>query len=451
MPLLTYIFIGGIGIPAIVYGVLYEQEVLLFVAAAYIPFNLLLPADFGGIQKALNGTNLVLAALFLGMVFGRKSQTVVKKTDIALKLVGLYIALSLISYARGSLFHGLPYFQVFIFPLKRWLTPIFLFSFFYKMIRDRNTVKIIFGIVMITVIGNIFFGVLEWVDLGFATYAGSRRRLGGFNMHPNFFGAFIAYYLCLLLGPFLTGFNKTSAKFLLFPLLIGLRVIIPTNSRGAWIAFPPALATLIFFKSKILFIGFFCGILILIVFFPFLVPETVRTRFEAGMALNASHQIFEPPSSLPQQFLSSSSSISFRARAVLLEGGLKIIARNPWFGVGWGVFPYIIGNYTEGGLRGSAHNMFLRIGVEMGLITIVAFFALLFFLFKAALYVFRREEDTMLKGITLGYMGSIPAIIVCNLTGNRFDAVDLISIFWILSGCILYLKKAIQAERMGLI
>ena len=146
--------------------------------------------------------------------------------------------------------------------------------------------------------------------------------------------------------------------------------------------------------------------------------------------------------------LSESKSISIRTRYTLLVAGFEMIKENPWFGVGWGVFPFMIGDYNPPLYRASAHNMFLRIVCEMGLSTLIVLLLLLFVLFKAGVFVFRREKDPMLKGVALGYTACIPAIIGCNMTGNRFDSVDLIAIFWMLSACVLRLQQIIKSERL---
>lgn len=125
-----------------------------------------------------------------------------------------------------------------------------------------------------------------------------------------------------------------------------------------------------------------------------------------------------------------------------------MIKVNPWFGFGWGTFPYIIRNYTDGGKAGTAHNMWLKVACEMGLVALALIMFMLFLFFKSAFYVYKREKDRLLRGMALGYMASIPAIVVCNFTGNRFDAVDLIIIFWLLSACILRLKDIIIKERI---
>lgn len=449
IPYITYLFIGIVGIPSIIYGVIYEPNILLIVATVYIPFNLLLPADFGGIQKALNGTNVVLVALFIGYMTGQKKlyDPGMKTYKLAVRMVILYIIFSLVAYVRGSLFHGVDYLLGFIFPLKRWLTPLIVMIIFLKMMRNREIIKIIYAVIMLMVIGNILYGVMEWVDLGFATYSGFKRRLGGMNMHPNFFGSFIAYYLGLIVGPFLAGFKKNSAKFLIFPILLGLRIIIPTNSRGAWVGIPPAFLTIAFVRSRLLFIVGGISLVVSLIVFPFFIPDTVRTRFEEG-GKRAEKSVIDSKNTLdPTAYLSESKSVSLRTRGILLKGGLKLIKESPWFGVGWGVFPYVIGSYTENGLYGTAHNMFLKIVCEMGLVMLATLLSMFLIFFKDGLYIYRHEKDAMLRGMVLGYLASIPAIIVCNLTGNRFDAVDLITIFWIMSACILRLNDIIRTER----
>lgn len=230
--------------------------------------------------------------------------------------------------------------------------------------------------------------------------------------------------------------------------MIGLRIIIPTNSRGAWISLPPALLTVTFFKNKILFLTVIMATILVFLSFPMLIPDTVKMRVEDAVNMEDPSGIYAEQSSNPVGFLSSSKSLSMRTRGILLAGGLKLMRLNPWFGQGWGTFPFLIGNYTEGGVRGSAHNMVLRVLCEMGVITVIVLGMFLVLMFKCGFYVFRREKDKMLKGMALGYMASIPAIIVCNFTGNRFDSVDLISIFWILSACVLRLKDIIHHERM---
>ena len=230
-PLVTYLAIGLVAFPAIVYGLMYQYEILLIIAAIYIPHNQILPASFGGVQRALNGTNIILVALSLNMIGRSLKGEISRGKNLAPILVWIFIVMVALSFIRGMMYHGSIYAQGMIFGFKQFITPMVLFLIFAYTIRDRQTIKILVSIFMIVIVMALFLGILEWVDLGFATYSGFKRRLGGLNMQPNHFAAFISYYICLMLGQFLVNFRKAEAKFLIFPFLIGLRVMIPTNTR----------------------------------------------------------------------------------------------------------------------------------------------------------------------------------------------------------------------------
>lgn len=450
IPVITYLLIGGVGIPALISGMVYDPNILLIVASAYLPFTLLLPGLFGGIGVGFNLTNIVLLSLFVGLFLGKKrpGDRLYTTSRVVMSLLAAYIVLSLMSYVKGSLYFGTHYLRFFIIPIKRWLTPIIVFYLFYKLIRDKDIIKIIFSIILIGVIINILYGMLQWVQLGLATYTDFYRRLTGINGHPNFYSAFLAYYLCLIAGPMLYHFKKNSGRFLLFPFLLGIRVIVPTNSRGGWVALAAAIPTLSFFRSKLTFFGFAFLVFLAFIFPDYLIPNTVRARVEEATRPGVpAAAIYTVPG--PATVLSESKSISMRTRWMLLEAGLQLARENIWFGSGWGVYPFRIGDYNPDLKRASAHNIWMQILCEMGLLTLIAVLLMLFFLFKSGLYVLKRERDPMLKGMALGFVAAIPAILVANMTGNRFDAEDLMYPFWILAACVLQLKNILVAERTG--
>jgi O-antigen ligase len=448
MPILTWSIMGGIGLPLIIYGIMYDTNIALIIATIYLPYNLIFPATFGGIQPALNATNIILVALVAGLFIGGKgNRTNNAKRNPVVILVLIFSALSLLAFLQGGLVYRGGYFGRFFFSFKRWLTPFIVFYLFYKHLPDRKVIKIIFAIAMLTIIANIYFGLLQWVNLGFGMYSERKYRLGGFNLHPNYFGAFIAYYLPFLVGTLLFEYRKISGKFLLFPILLGLRVIIPVNSRGSWIALPPAFLTIGFFRGKLLIPLAVLAVLLVLAFPEILIPQAIQDRFQAAIDIRPQDDIYAAEQMQPGQFISESRAISFRVRWILLQGGLRMLQSRPWFGYGWSTFPYLVGDYTEGGVRGTAHNMWLKIACEMGLAGLISIMAVFVFLFKAGIYVLRREKDPMLKGMALGLLGSIPALIVNNLTGSRLDSVDLTITFWIISACTVRMKEINRSER----
>ena len=449
-PMLTYGAIGLFAIPAILYGLLYRYEVLLISCAMYVPYSSMLPADFGGAQQALNGTNILVAALILGLFISRREEPMALSCRVLKSgtfFLAAFMGLAAIAFLRASLQFGAVYYLQMSTDLKRYLDPMILSLFFMWVIPDRQTAKIIFSVLLIVVIMAFFLGLLEWINLGFGTYSGFKRRIGSLNMQPNVFGAFIAYHVCLFWGLFLVNCRSMSGKLLLLSFLLGIRLLIPTNSRGAWISFPPAYVVSTWFFNPL-----FCFVVCLIVGMglvlnPSMLPETVVYRFQEATQLEESEALYaEVPSGV--RMFGESQSISMRTRYSIMETGLQVWKANLFFGHGYGTFSFKIREYTGGSVRGTAHNGWLKMLVEMGILALAVLFVLLGFFFFSALQVYRQEKDPLLKGCALGYLGTIPAILVANLTGERFSHIDLLAVFWMMSAVLVKLRAIIEAERV---
>jgi O-antigen ligase len=448
-PIMVYGAIGLFAIPAIAYGLLYRYEVLLIAAAIYIPYSSMLPADFGGAQQALNGTNILLSALILGLVIGQKGEgpNYSRRTArTATTLISLFMILVAISFLRASIYFGAVYYTQMAADFKRYLDPMVLFLFFLWVIPDRGIIKIIFSVLLIVVVMAFFLGLLEWVNLGFATYSGFKRRIGSLNMQPNVFGAFIAYYACLFWGIFLTNQKTISGKLMLLPLLLGIRLLIPSNSRGAWISFPPAFIASTWYRSPLLCVVSVLLITMIFAINPGLVPDTIRYRFQDAASIEEREGIYAGvPTGL--KVFGESQSVSMRTRYNLLDSGLKMWKSSIFFGYGYGTFSYRVREFSGGEVVGTAHNGWLNMLVEMGLVTVASLAAIFGIFFVSALRVYRREKDALLKGCALGYLGIIPAILVANVTGERFSHIDLMAVFWMLSACLIKLRAIHIAEQ----
>ena len=452
-PVITYILVGGLGIPFLIYGMLFRKEVLLIIAALYIPHNAILPADFGGIQKALNGTNIVLGAMFVAMTFGGKSGEARHSSKSKANVLTLiFLLTTLVAFIRGSLFFGEDYYKYMIFDFKIYVTPLLLYFMFVRMTNDRPLMRSLVSVLMIVVVMAFYLGVLEWVELGFGTYSGFKRRLGGLNMHPNNYGAFIAYYIGLIWGQVLVNFNRFGGKMLLLPVLMAVRIIIPTNSRGSWISLPPAVLVITLRRDIRLLAGMLVLLLLLVMLFPGIIPATVAERFTEAFQVQESGHIYYANDSLSVVALESQS-LSISTRARILKTGLQLWGTNIFWGHGYGVFSYKLREYSGGSVRGTAHNGWLNMLVEMGAIAFFSLMSLFGYLLMTAWKTYRLERDPFLRGFLLGYLGCVPAILVANLTGERFSHVDLLAIFWMASALVVKLsimnKEEMRSRGLG--
>lgn len=449
-----------------------KPEIPFYFLVAYMPFNKILSGSFGGFMTALNLTNILIFITVICLLVnrglgvknnrsqklqineGREEKGEGRKRTIKIRswmhwLVFLFCLLGVFSVMRGGFYYGSRYLAEFIVPLKRWLTPVFLYFIAFGLIKNEKVLKNTIIIVMIVVAVAGLLAVKEGIDIG-DTGSLDSSRVGGLAQQPNMMGAFFVYYMFLYLGFFYYNWTKIKSWSLLIPFLICFRGIQVTFSRGALLAFAFGLTVISFFKSKILFSVMCLGILIM-----FLIPQFLpgsmryaidRTSRDEGMSFEeiASTPIAEKTEVWRGSFedgLDASSAI----RLAIWKGAVEIIKDNPWWGVGYGVFPYVIPYYTSGVGERDAHNTYLIIAAEMGIPVLVVFLLIIVSLFKNTFWLFKRVEDKFIKAVALGMLGGIAGMLVANMFGSRFESEEVSAYFWILAGLII--RAVIMKKR----
>lgn len=97
-----------------------------------------------------------------------------------------------------------------------------------------------------------------------------------------------------------------------------------------------------------------------------------------------------------------------------------------------------------------AHNMYLRVAAEMGLIALMVFLALFWVPFLSAWSVYRSTKDRFMRGWLLGLMACICGIIIVNIFGSRFVREELVGLYWVsislMYGYISY--RRVRASRI---
>jgi len=132
--------------------------------------------------------------------------------------------------------------------------------------------------------------------------------------------------------------------------------------------------------------------------------------------------------------------VSFKDRVEISKGSLNLIKENPLFGIGLGTFR--ISNNLEIGAETDihhAHNIYLQIAVERGLITLFAFLALLFVFYKESLTTQVNEKYLCLvKGALL--IG-ITAVLIHGLVDYPFYSQRIALLFWMVLGIVIVINQ----------
>lgn len=417
----------------LLYGVK-KPEVPFYVLIAYVPFNKMLSGTFGGFMTALNLTNiLILVTVFCWVMNSMLTKQRMFDGSALNWLVLLFCFLGVFSVIRGGFYYGSRYAMEYIFPLKRWLTPVFLYFIALNVIKNKEILKNTIIILMIVVAAAGLLTVKEGFDLGDAGSLDS-SRVNGIAGQPNMMGAFFVYYMFLFLGFFYFNWNKLQSWMLLIPFLICFRGIQVTYSRGAYMAFAFGLAAITFFKNKILFFLMCLGIIFALLnpqFLPggmrFAIDRTEKTD-NKGFAME---QIYE---GAPLEDTVDASSAN---RITIWKAALEMIKDNPLWGVGYGVFGYALGYYNPNFSGWDAHNTYLIIAAEMGIPVLLIFMIIIFILFKDSFWLFTRVEDRFIKAVALGMLGGIVGMLVANMFGSRFESEEVSAYFWVLAGLIM--------------
>ncbi len=429
---------GGV---ALLFSSLVHPEIAMYLLAAYIPFNRILPGDFGRSMTALNLTNILCAVAILGWL-SRALQKggLSNKSSLNFPIL-LFAFLGGLSLIRGSWEYGAWYILRFIIPLKRWLTPLLLYFLTLFIVQEKRILKTMVLIMMfaVTVVG--LMAIKDYIDIGPVSDI-DKTRVGGIAEQPNMLAAFFCYYMFILASFFLCNAKKARYWLLLIPFLICFRGIQVTFSRGGYIAFFAGAFALSFFKSRKFFL---LTVLLLVIAFmnPVLLPKGIVYR------LLSTFQNAEEID-LDGDDLQKISADIYKGEKVILEGSaqrrleiwrgaLKIIADYPLWGTGYGTFASVIPYYTPEleGKQIDAHNSYIIIAAEMGIPALIVFLWILGLVVWKTYRLYKVAEDPFIKATALGFLAGLFGLLVANMFGSRMHSEEISGYFWILAALVV--------------
>ena len=421
------IFVGVVVSFVLLFAGIKKPEIPFYVLLGYIPFNKILSGTFGGFMTALHLTNiLIMITVFCWIVNSAMEKRKFFENNGLNWLVFLFCLLGIFSVMRGGFYYGSRYLMEFIIPLKRWLTPVFLYFIALNIIRNKDILRRTMIIILLVVAVAGLLAVKEGIDIG-DTGSLDSSRVGGLAEQPNMMGAFFVYYMFLFLGFFYLNWQKIKSWSLLIPFFICFRGIQVTFSRGALLAFAFGLVAITFFKNKVLFFLMCLGILFAL-FNPEFLPGSMRYAIERTKGGEAIYDNTPFEETIDK---------SAATRIEVWKGAAQMIKDNPWWGVGYGVFPYAIPMYVSGVGEIDAHNTYIIIAAEMGIPVLIVFLLIIFVLFRNVFWLFTRVEDRFVKAIALGMLGGIAGMLMANMFGSRLNSEEVSAYFWILAGLII--------------
>lgn len=266
-------------------------------------------------------------------------------------------------------------------------------------------------------------GEVRWLDV--SRFGDLGGRVSSTFGNPNILAVFLLIVFPLSLGALFT--TERGHWFALIPLFLFGVCLIFTWSRGAWLG---AIAATVFFlllRGRGTLVALMVSPLALAGVLPWL-PNGIRKRFESIGNLAES---------------------SSRYRVNTWKGVVRMIRAHP-FGIGSGenafhaVFPKFAVSGTESVMH--AHNVFLQVAVEYGIVSVVLLLTVLWLLFRSFFAARSANSSNSDGALMLGTMSALVSLSVMGMFDHLWYQPTLFYLIWFVAALLLAQTEAAGEE-----
>jgi O-antigen ligase len=270
---------------------------------------------------------------------------------------------------------------------------------------------------------------------------GPRKRIPGLLGHPNETGAYLAMYAPLLLAIALLLFRGNLRVVLLGIVCVAAWGLIASESRGAMTGYGVGILGTFFASRRPLLATSGLVLALVVYILPEVLPERVTGRFESTVVSDNPEYPGKGAADLEDQLEESAAN-----RIIQWKAGLSAMLSNP-MGFGFDRFKGVIGDY--GGIKGmDAHNIFLLVGVELGVMGLILVIGLFAKIGADAWAVARNATEAFSRAVGMGtFVMVIPAIIV-NFFGSRLMQEQPSTYLWVLAGMTARMRDLLASEPL---
>lgn len=251
-----------------------------------------------------------------------------------------------------------------------------------------------------------------WIDK--QLYKDIPNRAFSTLYNPNVLGS----YLIMIISIAVSGFQCSTRKYgkLLNSLILvtACLCMLLTFSRGAWLGLAVSIAIIFFFSRERAYILSMAAITVLLA-----IPELDKVLSRINL-----------------DFLSNDSSNIYRR--YLWKLAVKTFTDNPLLGSGVGSFGFSLPSHTKvsGYLVSHAHNIYLQILAETGILGFTAFFGYIIIAMYVSFKLFRRSFCRQTRCLSLGVMAGSAGLLVHGGVDATLYLPQLSIFIWILIAVI---------------
>lgn len=296
--------------------------------------------------------------------------------------------------------------------------------FFYVTVTVMNSPKytrripivLMIAVTLVSLVGLIGYFSGDLVKSGRATSFYSSFGLAAF---------FTAMVMPIALSRFLctVGWRRSIALLVLF---VCLGFMLVTLSRGAWFSSLLAVSILAALKDRRMLVLLLIGVISA----PWFLPPDILFRATSITSLEAlkNNEIFGD-------------------RIWMWRSAILMIKERPWLGAGYGnrifhtLYPEYMFSESSGVVFENAHNLYLQILIETGILGLISFLLVIAGIFYLIFIQFKYKPLSVVESQLLGFAASFAVFLTFSFTTFRFEK-EIGILFWILAGCVVSLYQS---------
>jgi putative inorganic carbon (HCO3(-)) transporter len=298
-----------------------------------------------------------------------------------------------------------------------------LFLLIVDSVHSEKDIKKVVNCLLLSAIIPLAVGLIQILNnIHISMAVEPSHRIYSTLTHPNAY-AFYLVIVSVLTISLLMGERDLTKKTKYFILMGFLLISLTyTFTRGAWLGLVFAIFILGLLRHRRLLIFLPLVIGFLIFYLPFIVE-----RFQS---------LFNPD-------LQQYSSVAWRIR--IWTSSIPYFLAHPIFGNGFGSF--ILVGYQIDNWFAAAHNDYLRILVETGVVGFLGFIWILLSLGGIGVKAFKNSANSYHRNITAGFTALLGAYMLMSFSDNLFNNGGIQWYFWAYAGVVTAIYRIDSQEK----
>ena len=404
------IVLGTLAALVAIAAAIYRPALGLAVLAVSYPFDL---TTYAGPVKLTTSEALllILALVLIGRHFARNPPAIERTPlDVPVLLFAVATVLTLLGLTG--------FYSDQLVALVKAAGGFLLFFVVTQSLRERQEIWIVLTAVVaaaLVVAVQTILPIIQGVD---AVTALSRAT--GNVIDPNLFAGYLVLVIPVALA-FGVAIRQRWAPLLGAGamLLLGA-ALIATLSRGGWLGLIVGVATMaaLLPGRRRMVLGMAIGVMLILLIG---VAGPVAARLGTGSGAS------------PLQ--------TFLDRVPIWSAAVSMFMQHPLFGIGVNNFGNYVGAYDPSLDVNQAHDLFLNIAAERGLLGLITFGLVVVVLFRTAISGLRRAPGLSYRVLAAGVTASFAAFLADSLFDVAYYDYKILLLFWLLAGMSATLPK----------